>query len=136
MLNAKTIGISIKRPAEVVYEFLLEPTNFTKWAFAHGAAMTHLGGQDWAVETTVGPRTIRFAKRNDFMVLDHFILRHEGDTPHPIGMRIIPNGEGAELVYIYFQRADVSEAEWNSTFEWVNADLLALKSLLETERNP
>ena len=134
MLNSKTTSLSIARPVEVVYEFLLEPTNFAKWAFVGDVAMRHLRGREWSVETSVGPRIVRFAERNGFGVLDHFILRHDGDTPHLIAMRVVPNGEGTELIYSYFQRRDVSDAEWHSTLEWIMADLLGLKSLLEARQ--
>jgi len=132
MLNSRTISFSIARPVEVVYEFLLEPTNFAKWAFVGDVAMQYLSGRDWSVETSVGPRIIRFADRNAFGVLDHFTLRYKDDLPHPFGMRVVANGEGSELIYTYFQRRDVSDAEWTSTLEWIMADLLALKSLLES----
>jgi hypothetical protein len=75
-----------------VYEFLRDPANYGKWAFAHDAAMRHLGGRDWAVETTVGPRIVRFLARNQFGVLDFGLLRAEGDSAHPSGLWVIANG--------------------------------------------
>lgn len=131
MFERETFGFSIARPLAEVYEFLLEPTNFAKWAFVGDSAMRHLGGQDWAVETSVGPRIIRFATRNGFGVLDHAILRHEGDTPHPTGMRTVANGAGTELIYTNFKRHGWTEAEWTSAKHWVVSDLLALQSMLD-----
>jgi len=134
MLNSHTLNVQIARPLDEVYEFLLEPTNFGKWAYAGDAQMKYLGGRDWAVETSVGPRIIRFAERNSFGILDYFALLTADSPPHPIPMRVVANGEGTELIYTSFQRPGMSEAEWKSVIEWVTADLYALKSLLEARQ--
>ena len=134
MFNSHTLVFQIERPLDDVYEFLLEPTNFGKWVFAGDAQMRHLVGREWAVETSVGPRIIRFAERNSYGVLDYF-SKVTPDSPwHPIPMRVVANGEGTELIYTSFQRPGMSEVEWKSVIEWVNADLLALKSLLEAHQ--
>jgi hypothetical protein len=134
MFNSHTLVFQIERPLADVYEFLLEPTNFGKWVFAGDARMRHLGGREWSAETSVGPRIIRFAERNSYGVLDYF-SKVAVDVPwHAIPMRVLANGEGTELTYTSFQRPGMSEAEWKSVIEWVNADLLALKSLLEAHQ--
>ena len=131
MLNSRTFGIPIARPADDVFEFLIEPTNFAKWAFVGDTKMHHLSGRDWQVETSVGPRILRFAERNPFGILDHYSLLTLDDTPHPIAMRIIANEDGTELAYTCFQRPGTTDEQWASLIEWVTADLLALKSMLE-----
>jgi hypothetical protein len=132
MLDSETFGFAIGRPLSEVYEFLLEPTNFGRWAFVGDVAMRHLRARDWTVETSVGPRIIRFAERNAFGVLDHSVFRQEGDVPHPTGMWAIENGAGTELIYTNFRRDGMNDAEWASLKSWVVTDLLALQSLLET----
>jgi hypothetical protein len=131
MFKSKTIGLSIERPVGEVYEFLLEPRNFPSWAFPD-ANMTHLGGTDWQLETSVGPRIIRFAERNPFGILDHATMRAAGERPHPIAMRVVANATGTELIYTSFKRDDFSDAEWDSMLEWVMTDLMSLKTLLES----
>ena len=49
-------------------------------------------------------------------------------------MRVFANGEGCELTYTMYQRAGTSDASFASEIEWVRADFLALKSLLETRQ--
>ena len=131
MLDSETFGFAIARPLAETYEFLLEPTNFAKWAFVGDTAMRHLGERDWTVETSVGPRIIRFAERNGFGVLDHAALRHAGDVPHPTGMWLVANGAGSELIYTNYRRPGMGDTEWTSLKTWVVSDLLALQSLLE-----
>lgn len=131
LMAAKVVSHSIARPLHEVYAYLAEPTNFGSWAFAGDAAMRPLGAGEWAVETSVGPRIIRFAGRNDFGVLTYFSRLDAGSPPHPVPMRVLPNGAGTELIYVFYQRPGSSDADFRSVVEWVTADLLALKSLLE-----
>ena len=131
MRNSKTFSISINRPVDEVYEFLLDPTNFLKWVFIGHGRMRHLKDRDWEVETTVGRRVLRFAERMPLGVLDHYALLSENAEPHPIPMRVVANGEGTELIYTSFQRDGQSDEQWSSMLEWVTTDLMTLKTLLE-----
>jgi hypothetical protein len=47
-------------------------------------------------------------------------------------MRLIANGDGAQLIYVFMQYPGLGDAEWRSMMEWVTADLGVLKSYLET----
>jgi hypothetical protein len=133
MAPARVVTFSIARPLREVYEFLLRPQNFASWAFVGDTQMSNLGDGDWAVETSVGPRILRFAERNRNFVLTHSARVAPGDTPSVIPMRLMANGDGTELIYVFLPRPSLSEAEWGSMIEWVTADLGALKSYLENE---
>jgi hypothetical protein len=131
MLDSETFVYPIARPLDEVRAFLLEPANYGKWAFVHDAQMRYLGGRDWAVETTVGPRIVRFPERSDFGVLDLGLMQAEGDAPHPAGLWAIANGPGTVLIYTNFRWPGMSALEWASAKAWITADYLALQSLLE-----
>lgn len=135
MYNSRTVAIAIDRPVDDVFEFLIEPTNFAKWAFVGYAQMRHLRDRDWVVETSVGQRILRFPARNAYGILDHYALLSDGAEPHPIPMRVVANGDGTELIYTFYQRPGMSEVEWTSLIEWVSTDLMTLKSLLEGRRD-
>ena len=49
-------------------------------------------------------------------------------------MRVMPNEEGTELTFTFYQRPGMSEAEFVSAVEWITTDFLTLKSLLEALR--
>ena len=132
MYNSRTIAIAIQRPADEVFHFVLDPLNFMKWAFVGQSTMRHLRATDWEVETSVGRRILRLGKSNPNMILDHYSLRSEGDEPLPIPMRVVPNQEGSILIHTFFQRPELSDAEWESLIEWVTTDLMTLKTLLES----
>jgi hypothetical protein len=73
---------------------------------------------------------IRFADRNDYGVLDHFV------TPAPgvgiyVPMRVLPNGSGSEVVFTLFRLPEMSEEEFDRDAGMVERDLRVLKSALE-----
>lgn len=130
MYSSKTINIPIARPVAEVYEFLLEPRNYPRWAASLGGRFENIGGRDWLAETPHGPVTIRFAERNGLGVLDHAVFR-EGEEPTMRMMRVVPNGEGSELIYTIFKRDELSVEAFESEIEWTTTEMSVLKTYLE-----
>ena len=130
MFTSRTISIPINRPYVDVYEFLAEPLNFPSWASNLGADFRHVRGTEWATTTRTGRVILRFAPRNDHGVLDHAVYA-EGTTPLTTPMRVIANGDGAEILFTLLQRPGMTDAEFASEAEWVRSDFEALRSLLE-----
>lgn len=133
LFEAKAISLSIDRPVREAYDFLAEPTNFAKWAFVDDPRMTPIEDGQWAAETSVGSRVLRFATPRNRLGIVSYESRLNLETElHPVPMRVLANGEGTELVFVFFRRPQNSAEEWASIIEWVTADLLVLKTLLET----
>jgi hypothetical protein len=86
----------------------------------------------WVAETQQGPVRIRFSERNGFGILDHWVSPEPGLEIH-IPMRVIPNGDGCELVFTLFRQPGMSEEEFAADAEWVMRDLTVLKNLLEAQ---
>lgn len=134
MYNSRTISVSILCPVKQVYEFLAEPLNLPTWAASFTGKIEHLSGNDWLADIEGNPVIVRYHPRNEFGILDHAVFP-EGTTPLTTPMRIVANGDdGTELLYTHYQRPGVSDEVYVSESEWVLADLMALKSLLEAQR--
>jgi hypothetical protein len=134
MYRSQTIAVSIRYPCRQVYDFLAEPLNLPTWGSNMGATIEHVSGNDWASEGEHGRVIYRYHPRNDFGILDHAVFR-EGEEPFTIPMRIVANGEdGAEVIYTLYQRPGMTDAEFESETEWVLADLMTLKALLEARQ--
>jgi hypothetical protein len=132
--RSTTITVSIRCPWRQVYDFLAEPLNLPTWGSNMGATIEHVRGNDWASESENGRLIYRYHPRNEYGVLDHAVFQ-EGQTPFTTPMRIVANGEdGAEVMYTLFQRPGMSEEAFASEQEWVQADFLTLKTLLESRR--
>ena len=130
MHMSRTISLHIARSPDEVYEFLLEPRNYPRWAAALGGRFEHIEGRDWRSDTPFGPVTIRFAERNELGVLDHAVFG-EGQEPAMRRMRVVPNGEGSELIYTMFKRDELSAEQFASDAEWTATELEVLKTYLE-----
>ena len=134
MRRSHTISVSINHPYEATYRFLADPRNYAEWAAVDKDSYRQLGNGDWAGNTVFGgQRHMRFTPPNAFGILDHavFVL---GEAPLWTPMRVMPNEEGTELVFTFFQRPGVTDEAFNSSIEWITTDFLALKSLLEARR--
>ena len=131
MFRSLTISISIARPHQEVYEFLAEPLNLPTWTVAI-ERMEHRRDNDWAATTPQGEIIIRYAARNKYGVLDYSVLRPDESDAYVIPIRVFANDDGAELTFTHYQRPDMSEELFNSEAEWIRADLLTLKTLLES----
>jgi hypothetical protein len=129
--QSHTIVVSIRRPWRQVYEFLAEPLNLPTWATGIGSTIVHVRDNDWRTDTEGGPVIIRFSPRNELGVLDFGVTR-EGVEPVIMPVRVAANGDdGTELVYTVLQRPGSADEAFRSEVAWIEADLLALKSLLE-----
>lgn len=130
MLNpSRTLSITINRSVQDVYDFAATPENLPKWASGLGKSFKQEAGV-WVAETGEGLVAVRFAARNAYGVLDHWV------SPAPeveiyIPMRVVPNGSGCELLFTLFQLPGMSDSQFSADAEWVMRDLTALKNLLE-----
>lgn len=128
MLESRTISISINRNWNEVYEAVWRPEDFPKWASGLSASSLARDGDAWKAEGPEGPVRIRFTGHNAFGVMDHYV--DAGAPEIYVPMRIIRNGDGAEVQLTLFRQPGMSDAEFAADAEWVARDLLALKTLV------
>jgi hypothetical protein len=131
MLTSRNLSISINRNANDVYDFVSVPENFRLWASGLGNSLKKVNGE-WIAETQQGPVRIRFSERNGFGILDHWVSPEPGLEIY-VPMRVIPNGNGSELVFTLFRLPGMSDQKFAADAEWVMRDLAALKNLLEAQ---
>ena len=130
MRQSHLIHFSIARPVDDVYAFLVDPKNYPRWAAVEGG-MAQLRANEWLTRTAFGDRIVRFTEPNAYGVLDH-ALYAKGEEPLVMPMRVVANGGGTDLMFLFIRRDDMSDEQFKSTIEWVTTDLLTLRSLLET----
>lgn len=134
MRRSHTISLSIDYPYEDAYRFLSEPRNYGEWAAVDQASFRPLGDGDWSAMTTFGGlRHFRFTPPNPFGVLDHAVYV-PGQPLLWTPMRVMPNDEGTELTFTFYQRPGMTDEEFASAIEWITTDFLTLKTLLEALR--
>jgi hypothetical protein len=129
IFETRNLSVSINRRPREVYDFASVPKNFSKWASGLGKSIRKVN-DEWVAETPQGPMKVRFTERNDFGVLDHYVIPGPGAEIY-IPMRVIANGTGSELIFTLFRLPDMSNEKYAEDAEWVMRDLNALKQLLE-----
>jgi hypothetical protein len=130
LMKSKTLSVSIAASPSAVYEFASNPENMPKWARGFAKAVT-LAKDGWVVETAEGSVALRFVERNVLGVLDHIVTLPTGlKIRNP--MRVMPNGNGSEVVFTLFQTENLSDKEFAADAELVKNDLRTLKQILES----
>ena len=128
--QSQTLSVSIRRAAQEVYEFVLNPENLPNWAsaFCRAVRRTDAG---WIIETAAGELKLRFVEANPFGVADHYLIG-EPDAEIYVPMRVVPNGSGSEVLITLFRQPGVSGPEFGQDVGSVTRDLRKLKDVLES----
>jgi hypothetical protein len=130
LLSAHSFSISIAKEWRALYDHIWQPDYFPQWAT--GLSESHLrpDGDHWTADGPEGPIRIRFTPHNDFGVMDHWVDTGDETIVH-VPLRVIENGDGAEVVLTLFRQPDMTDERFAADIKWVNRDLRALKALAE-----
>lgn len=130
MHEVQHISIFIARSPSDVYTFASDPRNLPLWAEGLARSEVKMVDDAWVVEAPFGTARLRFAQRNQFGVMDHDVELDSGVIVHN-PMRVLPNGEGSELVFSLFRRPGMTDEQFSADRLAVKKDLQHLKELLE-----
>lgn len=129
MLESRTISISINRNWKEIYEAVWRPEDFPKWASGLSKSSLTKDGEAWKAEGPEETVRILFTAHNAYGVMDHYVDVGNGTIIY-VPLRIIQNGDGAEVLLTLFRQQDMSDAKFAADAAWVGRDLLALKTLV------
>jgi len=129
MFPSRTLSVSIACHPSKVYRFVLDAKNLPKWAaFCKSVRKSNA---DWIVDTPQGPMKMRFVKKNDFGVLDHYVTLASGAEVY-VPLRVLSNGSGSEVIFTLFRLPDMSDEQYTEDARLVEQDLRTLKTVLES----
>jgi hypothetical protein len=130
-MRSRTISVSIACGPGKAYAYLCDPRNLPAWAPGLCTAIER-AGEDWIATTPQGPVSVRFVEQNALGVLDHYVRAEpEAEALNP--MRVVPNGEGCELMFTLFQRPGMNDEELAADAALVEADLDRARTILERQ---
>lgn len=135
MLPARTYSVSIKREWRALYEQIWRPEYFSKWASGLAASELREEAEGWVAEGVEGPIRICFTPHNDFGVMDHSVIP-AGGQPMQIPLRVVANGDGAEVMLTLFRQPEMSDDRFAADAKWIAKDLRALRDLVEGRPGP
>ena len=124
------VSTTIDRPAADVYDFASNPLNLSAWASGLAHRDVQLVDGQWVVDSPMGRVLVAFAPPNDFGILDHDVTLPVGETVRN-PMRVIPNGDGCDVVFTVRRRPGMSDADLAADVDAVTADLAALRTRME-----
>lgn len=130
-LPARIVHIGIDLNWAEVYGFASKPENMPLWASGLASGLKP-DGADWIADGgPIGQVRVRFAPINAFGVIDHSVTMENGLVVEN-ALRVVPNGDGAEVMFTLLRRPDMDEAAFNADARHVEKDMAALKALLES----
>lgn len=129
-MQARIIHITIERDWHNVAEYVLDPGNMPHWAAGLGAGLDRRGDHWVADGGPLGEVQVRFAPANDLGVADHEVTLPDGRKFHN-ALRVVSNGDGAEVMFTLLRAPGMSDAEFQSDAEHIDKDLKTLKGLVE-----
>ena len=128
---SKILSITITRPFEDVYAFLADLKNFPDWASGLGKLRRRMGANEWLADTLSGVEArIRLVPKNDYGIVDHYVTPEDAEEIY-IPMRVVRNGDGADVVFTLFKQEEMSDEQFANDEKHVQKDLNSLKKLLE-----
>jgi hypothetical protein len=128
LLASRTLSVPIACSPQKVVDFVSNPANLPQWASGLCLSVKQTAA-GWIAETPYGPMPIRFVEKNSLGVLDHYVMTTPGVEVY-VPMRVLPNGEGSELLFTLFRTPDMSDAKFDEDAALVRQDLDTLQKLL------
>lgn len=129
-MTAKIVHISIERDWREVYAYASRPENMPDWASGLASGLAR-DGEDWIADGgPIGKVRVRFAPDNDFGVIDHEVTLENGLKVQN-ALRIVPNGDGAEVMFTALKLAGTTDESFAGDADHVRKDLEMLKRLME-----
>jgi uncharacterized protein YndB with AHSA1/START domain len=125
--RSETRTISIRANPSAVFDLLSDASAFPRWAPAFAPAIRP-DGDHWIVERDGSEARIAVRVSRDSGTVD--ILRAERPTSGAF-MRVLPNGEGSELLFTLFFPAGTDEQAVVAQMTTVEQELEAVRSLCE-----
>ncbi|QND51984.1 SRPBCC family protein [Phyllobacterium sp. 628] len=130
--ESRTLQISVNREWRSAYDYASNPENVPKWASGLASGLQK-SGNEWLADGPAGKLRIRFAPRNDYGVLDHWVITETGEEVY-VPLRVVANDAGCEISFTLFRMPDMNEAKFAEDAAWVMRDLNALRAVLESEK--
>ncbi|HTM81610.1 SRPBCC family protein [Asticcacaulis sp.] len=130
-LPARIVHIAIARHWADVYAFVSKPEKMPLWPSGLASGLKP-DGQDWIADGgPIGQVRVRFTPSNGLGVIDHTVTMENGQVVEN-ALRVVPNGDGAEVMFTLLRRPDMDDAAFETDTHHVEQDLQTLKALLES----
>lgn len=128
-MKSQTISVFVAATPAQVYAFASNPENLPLWVPSFFYSVEQIS-DEWVAQSPMGRVGFSFVPPNVLGVLDHTVTLPSGvRITNP--MRVIPNGDGSEILFTLIQHEGMSDQAFQEDAEMVLSDLHTLRRLLE-----
>lgn len=131
MFRFDTVSVSIKAKPEKVWEFVSDPNNWKQFS-DFGKDMQKVSEGEWIAHTSQGDVRVILKFDKDRLLLDQICIIPSGEKQF-IPYRVVPNGEGSELIMTNQQTATVSDGDYTEQLKWMKDELNNIKKIMEAK---
>ncbi len=132
--ETRTLTVTIDAPYEVVTADLADPARHLEWAteFFAGPGRQQEDGSVIAMVPMMGGE-VRFQVAGDPKagIIDLLLAPVGAPYGPPLPVRIVPNGDGADVLWTLARMPGADDEAWEQGLESMNRELFALKDRLE-----
>jgi hypothetical protein len=132
--QTRFVATTIRRDWREVYAYAADPRHLVAWASGLVEARVSEDPDrpgTWLADSPMGRVEVVFAPVNEYGVLDHTVRLPDGqEVLNPL--RVVPLGDGAEVVFHVRRRDGMSEDDVRADADAVAHDLEALRRILES----
>lgn len=130
-MTTTTVSMTIDAPPHQVSEDLADAGSHPEWAteFFSGEA-DYQGDGTWrmTVPRMGGPVLFRIDGDTSRGVIDMYLAPEGAPFGPPLPVRVVPNGDGADVLFTLARYPGQSDEEWNEGLESMRRELLNLKA--------
>lgn len=128
--GSTTIGVTIHRKPEDVYEYISNLANWPQFSdFA--ANFERVTDSEYIAHTSQGDIRVVAIFNPSLMILDTKCILPGGEE-QIIPYRVVPNGEGSELMMTNFKPKSSTQEEYEEQLMWMDIELKKAKQVLES----
>ncbi|MCE7874106.1 SRPBCC family protein [bacterium CPR1] len=121
--RSRTHSVSIPRSPHEVFSFLTEVENWPRWAVLT-VRRVRRDGEGWVFEGVEGELALTAISRPEVGLFDYEL------GGWSVAMRVLPNGDGSEVVATFLQPEGMQEREFEQAVNVRERELKALKVVL------
>ncbi len=129
----ETRAVTIRRPFTVVAALLADPMRYSEWAVEYFTApVQQVDEGTYTVMTSPGERRFRVDSDADRGTFDLYLAEFDQPFSYSLPIRVLRNGDGVDVLFTLAREPWLSDDEWRHSLQLLEAELLALKRLLES----
>lgn len=125
-----TVSVSVASKPEKVWEFVSDLGNWKQFS-DFGKDIERISDTEWIFHTSQGDVRVLPKFDEEKLLLDHVCIIASGEEQF-IPYRVVPNGDGCEIMMTNQQTATVSNQDYSQQLKWMKEELQTIKKIMES----